>query len=224
MRSARVAFVLVFLLALQGCAAAALSVAGMAGGAGIDHTLNGIVYRTYAAPVAGTRLAAMETLKRMGMAVAKSGREDHGWSIEAKATDREISIDLEALSPKTTRARVIVSRADFIFIKDSATGNEIIDQMSVELSRLTFKRIRVATAQSILSRLGYDPGEADGLMGRKTRNAILRFQRKNDLRVDGKVSAHLMAMLEKRQARIDAAARRAKAAKRAKQPMTQTPP
>ena len=209
-RSTKVAFVLACLLALEGCAAAALSVAGMAGGAGLDHTLNGIVYRTYAAPVAGTRLAAIQTLARMGMVVEKSEKQDKGWAIQATASERTIDIELEALSDRTTRARVVVSRTNFIFIKDSSTGNEIIDQMSVELSRFTFKRLRLASAQMLLDELGYDPGEADGLMGKKTRNAILRFQRKNDIRVDGKVSTRLIAKLRKRHIAHEAAAKKAK--------------
>ncbi len=217
-RSAKVAFVLACLLVLEGCAAAALSVAGMAGGAGLDHTLNGIVTRTYSAPVAGTRLAALQTLRRMGMTVEKSEKQDKGWVIEAKAAARTIDIELEALTNRTTRARVVVSKTNFFFIKDSSTGNEIIDQMSVELSRFTFKRLRLATAQMLLGELGYDPGEADGLMGKKTRNAILRFQRKNEIRVDGRVSGKLITMLQKRQSARDAAALRAKNAARGESP------
>ncbi len=208
MRSPKVAFVLVCLLALQGCAAAALSVVGMAGGAGLDHTLNGYVYRTYASPVAGTRLAALQTLKRMGMTIEKSEKAENGWVIEAKALDRDIDIDLETLSARSTRARVVVSQTNFIFLKDSATGNEIIDQMSVELSRLSSKRLRLATAQMLLDDLGFDPGEADGLMGKKTRNAIFRYQRRNALRVDGKVSARLITSLERRQRARAAAAKK----------------
>ena len=213
MRSTKVAFVLACLLVLEGCAAAALSIAGMAGGAGLDHTLNGIVTRTYAAPVAGTRLATLQTLKRMGMAVEKNEKQDDGWVITANAAERKIEIDLEPLSYQTTRARVVVSRTSFVFIKDSSTGNEIVDQISVELSRFTFKRLRLATAQMLLGELGYDPGEADGLMGKKTRNAILRFQRKNDVRVDGKVSALLVTALQKRHTARKAAALKANPAK-----------
>jgi hypothetical protein len=222
-RSAKVAFVLACLLVLEGCAAAALSIAGMAGGAGLDHTLNGIVTRTYAAPVAGTRLAALQTLRRMGMTVDKSEKQDEGWVIEAKAAGRTIDIELETLTNRTTRARVVVSKTNFFFIKDSSTGNEIIDQMSVELSRFTFKRLRLATAQMLLGELGYDPGEADGLMGKKTRNAILRFQRKNQIRVDGRVSSRLITRLQKRQSARDAAALRAKKRKNAAQGESATP-
>lgn len=198
-RSAKVAFVLTCLLMLEGCAAAVLSIAGMAGEAGLDYTLNGTITRTYAAPVAGTRLATLQTLKRMAMVVEKSEKQDNGWVIKARAAERNIEIELEPLSFKTTRAQVVVSQADFGLIKDPSTGNEIVEQISITLSRFTFKRHRLATAQMMLAELGYDPGEADGLMGKKTRNAILRFQRKNDIRVDGKVSASLVTMLQKRQ-------------------------
>jgi hypothetical protein len=215
-RSAKVAFVLACLLVLEGCVAAVLSIAGMAGGAGIDHTLNGIVTKTYAAPVAGTRIAVLETLKRMGMVVTKSEKQDKGWVIQATAEGRKIDVDLEPLSTEATRARVVVSQASFELIKDSSTANEIVDQVAIELSRFTFKRLRLATAQMILGELGYDPGEADGLMGEKTRNAIFRFQRKNYLQVDGKVTAQLITTLQKRQIAHEAVALRARQAKQAK--------
>jgi uncharacterized protein len=46
-------------------------------------------------------------------------------------------------------------------------------------------RETVRTLQSRLAELGYDPGPADGLMGRRTRTAILAFQRDNNLRQTG---------------------------------------
>ena len=218
MRSAKVAFVLACLLVLEGCAAAAASIAGMAGGAGLDHTLNGIVTKTYAAPVAGTRIATLQTLKRMGIVVTKNEKQDKGWVINAIAEERKIVIDLEPLSTQATRAQVVVSRSSFELIKDSSTGNEIVDQVAIELSRFTFKRLRLATAQMLLGELGYEPGEADGLMGQKTRNAIFRFQRKNYLQVDGKVTARLITTLRKREIAREAAALKAKQAKPAESP------
>lgn len=212
-RSAKVAIVLTCLLVLEGCAAAALSIAGLAGGAGLDHTLSGIVTKTYAAPVAGTRLATLQTLKRLGMTIEKNEKQEKGWVIEASAAERKIDIELEPVSNQATRAQVVVSRANFVFIKDSSTSNEIIDQISDELSRFTAKRLRLATAQMLLGEVGYDPGEADGLMGKKTRNAVLRFQRRNDVRVDGRVSARLITALQKLQAAREAATVKVKQAK-----------
>ena len=198
------------LLALQGCAAAALSVVGLAGGAGFEHFINGIVDQTFSSPMAGTRLATLKTLKRMGMSVEKEEKSEAGWTIVAKAVKRIIEIDLEALSDKSVRMRVDVMRPGFVFIKDPATGNEIIELTTAELSRLSFKRTRIATVQMMLSDLGYATYKPDGILGRKTRKAILRFQRKNAIRKDGKVSSRLVAVLKKKRDALEATTRKEK--------------
>ncbi len=209
-RAGRAVLIIACLLALEGCAAAALSVAGLAGGAGLQHFINGIVDQTFSSPIAGTRLATLKTLKRMGMSVEKDERSDDGWTIAAKAVERKIDIDLEALSDKSVRMRVDVSREYFFFIKDPATGNEIIDLTKAELSRLPSKRTRIASVQMMLSELGYDTYKPDGILGRKTRNAILRFQRKNAKRADGKVSSRLVALLQNRRNALKAARNKAR--------------
>ncbi len=53
----------------------------------------------------------------------------------------------------------------------------------------------IQQAQSLLNRLGYDAGPADGLMGRSTRSAIRSFQRDNRLPETGRVDANLMRQL-----------------------------
>jgi hypothetical protein len=199
------------MLAVQGgCAAAVLSVAGIVGGAGFEHVINGIVYQTFPSPIAGTRLATLKSLKLMGMIVERDEKSEDGWTIAAKAVERKIGIDLEALSDKSVRMRVDVSWETFVFIKDPATGNEIIELTTAELSRLSFKRTRIATVQMILSDLGYDTYKPDGILGRKTRKAILRFQRKNAIRKDGKVSSRLVAVLKKRRDALEAATSKGK--------------
>lgn len=52
-----------------------------------------------------------------------------------------------------------------------------------------------AQAQKILTELGYQPGEADGLAGPKTREAIRRFQADSDMPEDGQVSPALLKRL-----------------------------
>ena len=54
-------------------------------------------------------------------------------------------------------------------------------------------RQRIASVQRGLASLGYNPGPADGVMGRKTRAAISAFQAKAGLPVTGEVSARLEA-------------------------------
>lgn len=114
------------LFALSGCAAAALTAGGIAGSAGVNHTLNGIVYKTFTKPVKDMRAATLKTLNRMKMKVKGDEKAEYGWHILATAADREIDIELERLTPSATRMRVSTSN-DLIF-KDSATSTEIIIQ------------------------------------------------------------------------------------------------
>ena len=53
----------------------------------------------------------------------------------------------------------------------------------------------VTLIQRALAERGYDPGPADGLMGRRTRQAIRKFQQDQGLKIDGTPSASLLAVL-----------------------------
>jgi peptidoglycan hydrolase-like protein with peptidoglycan-binding domain len=57
------------------------------------------------------------------------------------------------------------------------------------------RRARLRQIQRLLAGQGYDPGPADGLMGGRTRAAILAFQRAHRLAVDGEPSADLLEHL-----------------------------
>ncbi len=49
----------------------------------------------------------------------------------------------------------------------------------------------VANTQAGLSRLGYDPGPVDGVLGPRTSAAIREYQYDNDLALDGRATASL---------------------------------
>ncbi len=51
---------------------------------------------------------------------------------------------------------------------------------------------RVAQIQLALQRFGYDPGRVDNVVGRKTRSAILAYQRRNGLEPTGEPSLELL--------------------------------
>lgn len=53
----------------------------------------------------------------------------------------------------------------------------------------------IAQTQRLLSERGFDPGPADGLIGAKTRDAIMRFQKDAGMPVDGTVSPQLLEKL-----------------------------
>jgi peptidoglycan hydrolase-like protein with peptidoglycan-binding domain len=59
---------------------------------------------------------------------------------------------------------------------------------------------QVLQIQLALRRFGYDPGRADNLVGRKTRAAILAYQRQNGLEATGDPSGALLRHLSSRQA------------------------
>ena len=62
-----------------------------------------------------------------------------------------------------------------------------------QASQAAIKRTR--QIQLALKRRGYDPGPVDGLMGRRTSNAIRAFQAEHGLAVTGMVSRTLYELL-----------------------------
>ena len=115
------------LVLLQGCAAIAVTAGGIAAGVGVNQTLSGIAYKTVVAPIKNTRLATLKTLNRMEVDIKKDEATKEGWQITATAADRNIDIELERLTPTTTRMRVTVDKGN-VFLKDRATATEIIAQ------------------------------------------------------------------------------------------------
>ena len=121
---------------LQGCAAAALSVvgagAGVGMGTGVEHELNGIAYKTFATPIDAVHHATRATLARLAMPITADARTQEGWKLSASAAERTIDIELERLTPRTTRLRVVADKGG-LFGKDSATSTEIILQTAQTL-------------------------------------------------------------------------------------------
>ena len=56
----------------------------------------------------------------------------------------------------------------------------------------------IARIQQLLRRRGYEPGPADGVPGKRTQQAIARYQKVQRLAVDGRPSLELLAHLEER--------------------------
>ncbi len=80
----------------------------------------------------------------------------------------------------------------------SAAPTITTQQASTAAARPTAsQRDLIQQAQVILSRLGYDPGPADGLIGPRTRDAVLDFQRKAGMPATGTIDASLIAALSK---------------------------
>ena len=121
----RCCLALISLASLTACAPLALTAVGVGSAAGVQHTLNGIAYRTFTAPLPQVRGAAVASLNRMGIKVDSRDKSKEGEVIKARAGGREIEIELDALTPNTTRMRTAVRNGLFM---DAATSTEIILQ------------------------------------------------------------------------------------------------
>ena len=114
-------------LGLGGCAPVMLTALGVGMATGVSHTLSGMVYKTFTAPQAQVKQASIGALHRMQIKVVKARRDGSTETITAKAADRQIEIELEALTPATTRMMVTATK-DGGILRDGATATEIILQ------------------------------------------------------------------------------------------------
>ena len=74
----------------------------------------------------------MTALQRMAINVTGSSKTEGSDRIKATANNREIEVELEPLTPNTTRMRVVAKSGLFY---DSATATEIILQTEKALDR-----------------------------------------------------------------------------------------
>ncbi len=123
-------FVICLLPWLNGCAAVGMTLfgvgAGVTTGTAVSYTLDGIAYRTFTAPLAEVESATRTALDRMGIKVEATAKTEQGKAIKAIGNDREIEVELEMVSAKTTRIRTVAKQG--VFFKDRATATEIILQ------------------------------------------------------------------------------------------------
>lgn len=57
------------------------------------------------------------------------------------------------------------------------------------------KDLNIQYIQTILKQAGFSPGAADGKMGEQTKLAILKFQKKHDLKADGRIGYKTLSKL-----------------------------
>ena len=122
----RTLLILIICAQLFGCAPLALTALGVGASSGVSHTLSGITYRTFTEPMSRVKTASLKALSRMQINVSSADKIEGGEEIKAFSGDREINIELETISPSTTRMRVTAKKN--IFLYDSATSTEIILQ------------------------------------------------------------------------------------------------
>lgn len=138
MRGTKMTLAIGSLLLGSGCAAAPIALtlfgvaAGTAAGAGVSHTLDGIAYKTFTVSLEGLHAATLMTLTTMDILVKESPDTEGGRKILAQAGDREVEIELDKLTSRTTRMRVTAKRN--WLLRDRATATEIILQTDQTLT------------------------------------------------------------------------------------------
>jgi chorismate mutase len=75
------------------------------------------------------------------------------------------------------------------------SGNDVSTTGSIRTNSLDSQHLVTATAQKSLTKLGYGPLKADGIVGSGTRKAITEFQRANKLHVTGELDAPTLRLL-----------------------------
>lgn len=131
----RIALTLFIASGLMACAAAATTAAGIGGSQALSHTINGVTYRTFTATAPEVKVAAINALGRMKIKVVSDGKPDKNnlRIITAKATGRNIEVQIEPISDNATRMRVVAKSGGFFY--DSATADEIIQQTKRQLDQ-----------------------------------------------------------------------------------------
>lgn len=123
-----------FALGTTGCAPAIISAAGVGASAIFSHHSNGQASRTFTAPLPRVRMAVLAALKKMSIKPGPTEKVDQGERILAKAGSRNIEIELEAITPSTTRMRTVARNEGGLTV-DSATATEITNQTENAVGR-----------------------------------------------------------------------------------------
>ena len=135
-RALALTLALVLSQTLGGCAAVGVTMLGVGAGLGAAHQLSGISYKTFTESLPEVKRATILALRRMAIEVSAVERMENGERIVAKAADRDIEIELESLTPRTTRMRSVARQDGGIFV-DAATAVEIIIQTEKALDSST---------------------------------------------------------------------------------------
>jgi hypothetical protein len=132
--AARLAAILAVSAGATGCQSLAITTFAIGASTGVQHTIHGVGYRTFTAPSSKVTAAALAALAGMGIEVKTRKSIASGDVIKAATPDRSIELEVERISPNTTRLRAVATH--YVLLRDGATANEIIMQTEIMLSRL----------------------------------------------------------------------------------------
>lgn len=127
---------LIFLTGCQLLPLAASPIVVSGAGGGVAYTMTNIAYKTMSFPSDKVEPSLREALKKMGIKEVGRKSSDGVVTINAKTSKLTIDIELERVTPKTTRIKV--DAREGLFFKDKATATEIIVQTEKGLEETGF--------------------------------------------------------------------------------------
>lgn len=150
----------------------------------------------------------LAVLNERGLGVEKNAREAYKWlAIAAKGGDKGAAAKRDALAATMDAAELAKAKvaAETWRAKAPAplANGDVSTLKTWDVSSLgdiggVSTRDAIARTQALLNRLGYDAGSPDGLMGPRTRDAILDYQKTEGLEATGTVTPEVLTMLEAR--------------------------
>ena len=119
----RICFVVFLLPSISGCAAVALTAAGV----GVSYTISNVAYRSFSSPFDQVHIATIAALKKMDIKISEDSKTESGRAITATTRELHIVINVEKVTSKTTQIKVDARKN--VVLKDKATAAEIIHQV-----------------------------------------------------------------------------------------------
>ncbi|MEX2249247.1 MAG: peptidoglycan-binding protein [Parvibaculum sp.] len=150
----------------------------------------------------------LAVLNERGLGVEKNASEAYKWlSIAAKGGDKGAAAKRDALAAtmeaaELARAKVATetwrARTPAPLANGDVSALKSWDVSDMGERAALPQKDAIARTQALLNRLGYDAGSPDGLMGPRTRDAILDYQITEGLAATGTVTPETLATLEAR--------------------------
>lgn len=147
-------------------------------------------------------------LNERGLGIPKNPIEAYKWlDIAAKGGDQGAAAKRDAIATELSAedlARAKVASGTWrAKTPDPVANGDLSSLKQWDVSSLTgsgsaASRADIARVQELLNRLGYDAGSPDGLMGPRTRDAILEYQMTEGLAITGTVTRETLSSLEAR--------------------------
>ena len=122
-------FACVCLLLLSGCAS--VLIAGASGG--VAYSVTNIAYKTISCPIDQVDLANRLALMKMGIKYVEVIKTENRARLFAKTSELKIYIDLDKITPKSTKISVDAKK-NFL-VKDKSTAEAIIDETEAMLAK-----------------------------------------------------------------------------------------